>query len=87
MKVKSRYTEETLNFIKELKDSDKIKDILKEYRSKNDLFQILQVYKKENNLYSRNDLIKIWKTQNPQFWIEQFNIEVIEYKICKLPTV
>lgn len=83
-KVKSKYfTQETLDFIKNLKENNKLSQILKEHNNKSNPFKILQNYKSDNNLYSQNELIKIWKTQKPKFWIKHFNLSEIKYVICE----
>ena len=46
-------------------------------------FEDLRKYKEENNLCTKKDLIKIWQTQKPNFWIKDQNVPYEEYYVGK----
>ena len=46
-------------------------------------FKNLRKYKEENNLCTKKDLIKIWQTQKPDFWIKDQNVPYEEYYVGK----
>lgn len=50
---------------------------------KENSYQILQQYKRDNDLCTKKDLVKIWQTQNPDFWIKDQNVPHEEYTIGK----
>lgn len=46
-------------------------------------FKDLRKYKEENDLCTKKDLIKIWQTQKPDFWIKDQNVPYEEYRVGK----
>ena len=46
-------------------------------------FEELKKYKEINHLCTKRDLVKIWQTQKPDFWIEDQNVQYEIYHIGK----
>jgi hypothetical protein len=47
------------------------------------VFEELKKYKEINNLCTKRDLVKIWQTQKPDFWIEDQKVQYEIYHIGK----